>query len=614
MRQMVLFGAAALLLSPLAASSNVIVESLPSVPDGWQLVKKANSSSVIRLRVALESPNVTSGLFEKTLLEISSPTHPSYGQYLSREQAKDLVQPRQESTDAVLAWLESAGIPDQNIENVGDWINFRLTVAEAERLLNADFNIYSHGNSSGLKARTLEYSVPQAIRPHITTIQPTTVFSRMRKNMSGIAKYEQIPDPEGLSSILDSSVLTINKTEALKVCNYLIVPNCLRLLYNIGNYTAKPAAKTIFGISGFLEEYANYEFLDTFLEKYASLSSNQTFTTALVNGGDDYQDGTDDQEANLDIQYAAALGFNTDLRFYSVGGRGPLIPDLDQPYADQNMVEPYLELLTYLLNLTDAELPTTLSTSYGDNERELPLAYAQQVCTMLGQLGARGVSIIFASGDTGPGSACQTNDGTETPRFTPTFPASCPYITTVGGTAGVLPELAVSFSSGGFSDYFPRPAYQDAAVSAYLQQLGPNVFAGLYNTSGRGFPDVAAQGNGFRIVDNGAVASISGTSAAAPTFAAIISLVNNALVAAGRKPLGFLNPWLYSVAGPAGALTDITQGGSRGCGPYSDYSGLPTPEIIGAGWNATAGWDPVTGLGTPLFNKLLVHAFLNTTS
>lgn len=50
-----------------------------------------------------------------------------------------------------------------------------------------------------------------------------------------------------------------------------------------------------------------------------------------MNGGLDDQDDYvhDDTEANLDIQYAAALGFDTDLRYYSTGGRGPLVPDLE---------------------------------------------------------------------------------------------------------------------------------------------------------------------------------------------------------------------------------------------------------------------------------------------
>lgn len=94
-----------------------------------------------------------------------------------------------------------------------------------------------------------------------------------------------------------------------------------------------------------------------------------------------------------------------------------------------------------------------------------------------------------------------------------------------------------------------------------------------------------------------------GNSASAPTFAAIISLLNTARLKAKKKPLGFLNPWLYSDA--KAGLVDITLGGSTGCTGTDIYSGLSAPYVPYASWNATTGWDPVTGLGTPNFKKLL---------
>lgn len=208
----------------------------------------------------------------------------------------------------------------------------------------------------------------------------------------------------------------------------------------------------------------------------------------------------------------------------------------------------------------------------------------------------------LAQGDTGVGSACQTNDGTNTTRFLPIFPAACPYVTSVGGTLYVEPEQAVYFSSGGFSDRFARPSWQDDAVTAYLDILGDQ-WDGLYNSSGRGFPDVAAQAYRFHVIDQGEDVLVGGTSAAAPTFAAVISLLNNALLASGQSPLGFLNPWLYSTG--KDALTDIVNGGSTGCTGTDEYSGLATPYVPYASWNATTGWDPVTGLGTPNFGELL---------
>lgn len=185
----------------------------------------------------------------------------------------------------------------------------------------------------------------------------------------------------------------------------------------------------------------------------------------------------------------------------------------------------------------------------------------------------------------------------------------------MGGTYH-YPERAIAFSSGGFSDRFPRPAYQDAAVQEYLSILGPEKWKGLYNPEGRGFPDIAAQGYNFSVIERGGNGTLStimvgGTryshplallmikltpySASAPTVAGIVSLLNNARLQAKQPPLGFLNPWLYS-QGKSG-FNDITTGGSRGCTGRDIYSGLPAPYVPYASWNATAGWDPVTGLG-----------------
>jgi len=185
---------------------------------------------------------------------------------------------------------------------------------------------------------------------------------------------------------------------------------------------------------------------------------------------------------------------------------------------------------------------------------------------------------------------------------TDTVHSACPFLTSVGATRFVQPEAAVGFSSGGFSDIHPRPDYQKDAVAAYLDKLGSQ-WEGLFNREGRGFPDVAAQGVRYHIFDSGSDELISGTSASAPMFAALIQMLNNARLKAGQAPLGFLNPFLYG-EGVAG-FTDIVDGGSRGCTGNSIYTNLTAPLVPFASWNATPGWDPVTGLGTPLFDKLL---------
>lgn len=118
-------------------------------------------------------------------------------------------------------------------------------------------------------------------------------------------------------------------------------------------------------------------------------------------------------------------------------------------------------------------------------------------------------------------------------------------------------------------------------MTEYLTEYLGSQNAGLYNPNGRGFPDVAAYAVAFDIIYDGYDVGVAGTSCASPTFASVVSLLNDELLAAGRPVLGFLNPWLYSVAAPALALNDIVDGNNYAC---SDGT---------TGFNATVGWDPV---------------------
>lgn len=301
-------------------------------------------------------------------------------------------------------------------------------------------------------------------------------------------------------------------------------------------------------------------------------------------------------EANLDVQYVLAVSHPIPILEYSTGGRGPLVPTADQP-TPPGSNEPYLEFLQYILAQPDSALPQTLTTSYGEEEQSVPEDYARKVCNMFMQLGARGVSVLFSSGDSGPGNSCIRNTD-QAPFFNPTFPAGCPYVTAVGATSGTAPERAVSFSSGGFSIYHAQPDWQKAAVAQYLQTVG-GTYSSYFNASGRGIPDVAAQGSAFAVIDKGRTARLSGTSASSPVFAGVVALLNAARKSQGQAPLGFLNPWLYQ---NSAALTDITTGAGVGCQGNSAF------PVSGARFNATVGWDPVTGLGTPKFGELLAAA------
>jgi len=149
-----LFHVAIVLLSSVAQCKNVLVDSLPAVPDGWTKIRDVNGDKPIKLRIALEQPNLEN--FERILYSVSTPQHPLYGQHLSRESVKELVKPVEESTTAVLNWLRSAGIHEGDIEDDGDWINFRTTISKAAEMLNTTFGVYKYAGATKQSIRTLQ--------------------------------------------------------------------------------------------------------------------------------------------------------------------------------------------------------------------------------------------------------------------------------------------------------------------------------------------------------------------------------------------------------------------------------------------------------------------------
>jgi hypothetical protein len=189
----------------------------------------------------------------------------------------------------------------------------------------------------------------------------------------------------------------------------------------------------------------------------------------------------------------------------------------------------------------------------------------------------------------------------------PSWPASSPWVTSVGATRFIgqkvgNPEMATDQfgSGGGFSSQFDQTdaQYQAAAVAKYLSTVEASTLppAGSFPPLGRATPDVSALGEGFQVVVHGTPMPVGGTSASSPTFAGLVSLLNEARLDAGKPAMGFLNPFLYK---NEAAFFDVTVGSnkvSRGGGamPY--------------GFNCSAGWDPATGLGTPLFGKLMAAA------
>jgi len=213
-----------------------------------------------------------------------------------------------------------------------------------------------------------------------------------------------------------------------------------------------------------------------------------------------------------------------------------------------------------------------MTTSWGLCEREVPSAMRQQAHAIFQRAAAQGITTIAASGDNGAFDCGDASPGVS-------FPASDPLVLAVGGTSvhdegGGVSESAWQGSGGGWSSAWSAPPWQ------------------MMVATGRVMADVAFNadpGSGFLAYVDGGWWNFGGTSVSAPCWAALVALINQRRVEAGRDTLGLAAPALCEIAhSPAlvsHALRDVMTGHNNG-------------------FPATPGWDFPTGWGTPQASNL----------
>ncbi len=252
----------------------------------------------------------------------------------------------------------------------------------------------------------------------------------------------------------------------------------------------------------------------------------------------------------------------------------------------------FRQLLHYTL---DHKLGNIVSQSWGASELTLQDATSQQELALWNTIFEnatlhQGITFFASSGDNGSTDYADLAGKRLATVPTTSFPADSPWVTSVGGTTvqrnGIgYTEQGWDHSGGGFSRFYKTPSYQQNESQAVESQLANR----------RGVPDVAGDANpstGMAIYVNGAWTIAGGTSASAPLWAGIAAVGNQL---AGH-PLSLLNPTLYKISGTdkyAQDFRDITQGNNT------------NPDTTVPGYPAVSGWDPVTGLGSPVADKLL---------
>jgi tripeptidyl-peptidase-1 len=413
----------------------------------------------LTVHVMLRHRSADVSSLEKTLLKVSDPRSSSYGRYLTLSQVEGMTRIpistvfllREYFRDAVSMSLT----PNQDI------LTARLTVEAVERLCATRVHLFTHKKSGAIVLRADNYSLPRHIGDAIYVVGDLVQLPRIRVAASASTSGSLAWRGPGNWS-LGCSAPRID-------CTGLVTPAVLMKRYSIYQPAGMDAANNSMAVAEF-GAYFRQADLDLFSK---ACDVNVTVDHLIGENGN----GTS-SEANLDIEV---------IRGVSPGIALTVINSKEYSLLDW-MVQ---------INSLD-EPPWVHSLSYGGDERQYDSTDYMLACNIqFMKAGVRGMSVFAASGDFG---VCgRENCGPRPIRFQPDFPASSPYVTSVGGTDFVTfnigDEMGWAGSGGGFSDIFSIPDWQAAAVAAYkaspLAQLPETA---RWNNTGRGYPDLAALG------------------------------------------------------------------------------------------------------------------------
>lgn len=581
----------------------------------WNQGHEADINQLLQVSISLTIQNADLGV--ETLLRISDPTSSDYGQYLSAEDVVRMFEPKPNAVFNVMKWLGESGIDQShvNFSYGGDRFSLILSVQEATLLLETTFYHQTHQETGQEQIACQYYHIPESLAGSIDYILAA----------SPVPTHQHIPRQQ---IVLDDKITGLASLPL--DCLTQTTLSCLRNLYRIPD-DVLPHPDNSFEI--FETSWISWlpEDLDQFFEQMQKNLVGHRPKVNAVNGGylqRNYTGPTFNQEPNLDFEYAMALTSPQEVTNVQVGSceqRGNLndmLAAFDKYYCGS--IDPgdkkYPDFYPPGCNATACDCgssspPKVLSISWGWTEASFTSNYLQRQCLEFLKLGLMGTTVVVSVSDhgtaSGSGSFCiddRTGNATDG-RFSPLFPASCPWVTSVGGTQMLQPTDVqipaattnettfrkvlsdkIASSGGGFSNVFLAPPYQVPNVAVYkdIEKDHLDEIQDRFNSTGRGFPDVAVRADDYWIVSNGKWKRVSGTSASNPVFASIITLINSERMHTGKGPVGFINPVLYS---NPDMLNDIVTGANQGCG-------------VDQAFRATRGWDALTGLGSPDYERM----------
>eukprot|EP01039_Chlorochromonas_danica_P011479 gene11479-12844_t len=541
-------------------------------------VRKAHpipSHHLHRVIFAIKQQNIES---LKTLLhEVSDINHPNYGRHLSRQAVGEFTQ-NPLATSVLLDYLDRFNCQITHRSLYDEYIEVEASISVWEEVFDTRFHAYlpahhTGGESGHVVIGADDYSLAEELLDHVEAV--FNIVEVIPPVSSGVAK-------KVLSSQSNGSRQPKTLSASIATDGY-VRPSLLSTYYAISSNTGNSlTSQALYASSG---QTLSLSDLSQFQSSFSLPSQN---ISAIIGGhvSDSVCVSTPDDcdESNLDVQYIMAVAQQVPTTYY---------------YTTLSWAKFLLQVASM------SNPPDVISMSYSSDEAFISTSTKSNFETEAIKLGTMGVTLVAASGDDGIAGYWYRSGYYSTCGYHPQFPASCPYVVAVGGTQG--PESgsaevtcssrtgAAITSGGGFSTLYDAPSYQTSLLSAYLASTNP---ASGYNAKGRGYPDVSLMASDYLVVIGGNTYAVSGTSASTPAFAGMLSLINSARKAAGYSSLGWVNPLLY--ANYSSFAKDITDG--------DNYCTAISTMCCSFGFNASAGWDAATGLGSVNYTGLLAVA------
>lgn len=557
-----------------SASEPHVASFFSRPPPGWSIKSRASSATPITLVFAITQSNTD--VLKSILYEVSNPKHPRFGQYLSLDEIYELTA-NPVATKTVEQWLRTQGFNNITRTPNGDFMNVYTTVKMAEKVLETQFFNMQHAIATDKRAvRATQYKLPRELVQHLDFVSANCLYPhayvRPAHAFKPIRLAQGAPIPPGYVS-----------------------PQLLWQYYGVNNPTVVNQGATQSVYENLDQSYAPKD-LTAFQTQFNLTGEAITKVIGPNKPLSCYLNPDNCMEADLDVQWIMAVAQDSPTTFWSIAN------------SDQS---PFYDWSVAVGN--DPNPPLVHSISYGDIESQDDPSVDQRFDQEIQKLGARGLSVIVASGDDGVANFIARTNASAC-GFNPSFPATSPHVTAVGATQGPedkKAEIACTYQTGGqittgggFSTTFSMPDYQADAVKGFFSGSNNLPPSNMYNTGGRAYPDVAMMGHNYVVFVGGQGSAGSGTSASAPVFAAMITLINAQRIQQGKPALGFLNQILYQTASStSAAFHDITSGTNNCCADMGSST-----VCCQYGFTAIPGYDVVGGIGSidfPTFSNVL---------